>query len=122
MQPVSRLAVALFAAVLGVLPALRAGCDLNCGARQVQPSGHCANHSQSPRHVPASQCGHDHSSTGTLTSGADATLGRMAVVAVPVPIFDVSVSTPQDHPVSLSIVHAVRATPPIGSSSLPLRI
>ena len=119
-QSVSRLPVAVFAVLLGVLPALRAGCDLNCGPRPVQPSGHCSNHSDPPADAPARSCGHDHNPTGTLVQGADAPFVRFVTVAAAVQVF--ALASFPDQPGSPSIQARLRATPPIESASLPLRL
>ena len=120
MQSVSRLLVAVFAVLLGVLPALRAGCDLNCGPRPVQPGGHCSNHSDPPRDAPARSCGHDHSSTGTLVQGANTPFLRFVTAAPPGQVF-VLPSFP-DLVESTPILMWLRAAPPIESASIPLRL
>jgi hypothetical protein len=120
MQSVSRLLVAVFAVLLGVLPALRAGCDLNCGPRPVQPGGHCSNHSDPSGDAPARSCGHDHTSTGTVTQGAGAPFVRFMSVAAAVQVF--SLPAFPDQAESSTIVAWLLATPPIESVSIPLRL
>ena len=120
MQLVSRLLVAVFAVLLGVLPALRAGCDLNCGQRPVQPTGHCSNHTDPRRDAPARSCGHDHSSTGTLVQGATAPFVRFVTAAPPVQVF--ALPSFPDLVESTPILMWLRAAPPIESASIPLRL
>ena len=120
MQSVSRLLVTVFAVLLGVLPALRAGCDLDCGPRSAQPSGHCASHSDPPADPPVRSCGHDHSPTGTIVQLADASFVRFVPVAVVNQIF--ALPSSPDQAASPSIVEWLRAAPPIESAPLPLRL
>jgi hypothetical protein len=126
MRPVARFLVFTFAIVLSVLPALREGCDLSCGTERRTPirlSGHCASHDSSPAPsstpMPTSRCGHDHSTSGTLTPRAVAPPASADASALPAPTLTFSLPHPER--VGL-VVPAVRGTPGLASTSLPLRI
>jgi hypothetical protein len=120
MQSVSRLLVLVFAAALGVLPALRAGCDLNCDRRSARPTGQCSNHSELPPHAPLNGCGHDHSWTGMLTHGMDASTNRLVAVATLVTF--AKLDQPLHQQVTLWTILSVLGAPPIAAPPLPLRI
>jgi hypothetical protein len=120
MQSVARLLVVVFAAFLGALPALRAGCDLDCGRHPLKPAGHCSNHSEPAGHAPTKDCGHDHASIGMPTHAVDAS--AKGILAIPASVPAVAIVLPVSQQVTLWTTTSVPGTSPGSSSSLPLRI
>ena len=127
MRLTARLSVLALIALVGLLPVLRASCDLACDSQQhrdLSAAGPCASHEQTdaPQPEPASneRCGHDHASIGAASTSAARSLAPPVMMAGSFPVYataDIAIEPP------FAVVHvAARGTPGPLLHAIPLRI
>ena len=127
MRLTARLSVLALILLVGLLPVLRASCDLACDTqprRDLAAADHCASREQTsaPRPEPASsdRCGHDHASIGAASTSAAPLPAPPVMTAGSLPVYaaaDITIEPP------IAMVHvAALGTPGPLLHALPLRI